>query len=73
MVERARHFGPPKSDLPRRIQLALTGLGFRSAEAREAIAEVWRLHPDGFPSFEPALREAILLATRHDTQPRRVA
>jgi 5-methylcytosine-specific restriction endonuclease McrA len=56
-----------------KIHLALTRLGFGTARARETIAEVRRLHPDGFPSLEHALREAILVATRSGEQPRRVA
>jgi 5-methylcytosine-specific restriction endonuclease McrA len=78
-MERARHFGRPKSkhaspsDTSQRILLALTGLGFGPARAREAIAEVRRLHPDGSPPLEQALREAILVATRCGEQPRRVA
>jgi 5-methylcytosine-specific restriction endonuclease McrA len=78
-MERSRHFGRPKStpvspsDTLQKVHLALTGLGFAAAQAREAMAEVQRLHPDGFPSLEVALREAILVATRCGEQPRRVA
>jgi 5-methylcytosine-specific restriction endonuclease McrA len=78
-IERARHFGRPKckhaprSDTSEKVHLALIGLGFAPGRAREAIAEVQRLHPEGFPSLKDALREAILVATRCGEQPRRVA
>jgi 5-methylcytosine-specific restriction endonuclease McrA len=78
-MERARHFGRtkrrhvPPPEISRRIYLALTGLGFRPAQAREALAEVYRLHPTEFPSLEQALREAIWVATRSQEGARRVA
>lgn len=73
VMERARHFGRTKSDARRRLHVALTGLGFGSTRAREAIGEVQRLHPDGFSTLEEALREAILVATRFGERPQRVA
>jgi 5-methylcytosine-specific restriction endonuclease McrA len=78
-IERARHFGWTKrrgawpSETARRVHLALTGLGFRAAHAREAIAEVQRLHPTEYPSLEQAVREAILVATQSGERSRRVA
>ena len=41
--------------------MALTGMGFRDAEAREALAEVEKVH-DETPTIEQALREALLFA-----------
>jgi len=76
-IQRARHFGRPKrmlassSETSRRLHVALTGLGFGATRAREAIAEVQRLHPSEFPSLEDAVREAILIATRTGEKPRR--
>lgn len=77
-MERARHFGrtkrklPRPSDTSRKIHLALTALGFSSGHAREAIAEVERLHQETeVTSLEQALRGAILVATRFDGKPRR--
>jgi 5-methylcytosine-specific restriction endonuclease McrA len=78
-IQRARHFGRPKRtpvsfpETSRRMHLALTGLGFGAARAREAIAEMQRLHPSEFPSLEEAVRAAILVATRTDEKPRRMA
>jgi hypothetical protein len=78
-IQRARHFGRPKrmrassSETSRRMHLALTGLGFGTARAHEAIAELQRLHPNEFPSLEEAVREAILVATSTGEKPRRVA
>ncbi len=79
VMKRARNFGRPKrKDAPaldgaRKLHLALTGLGFGSIEAREAIAEVTRMHPTAFPSLEQALRVAVLFATKPPEHCRRVA
>ena len=72
-MERARHFGRTKSDAYRRLHAALTGMGFGSVQAREAIGEARLSYPNGFASLEEALREVILAATRFGEQPRRVA
>jgi len=74
MMERARHIGRTKrnqsTEETRKLQLALTGLGFGAGQAREAIAELRRLHPTEFPLIEHAFREAILIATRFGEHPR---
>jgi hypothetical protein len=45
-----------------KVRLALRGMGFRDAQARDAVAAVVEMH-DETPAVEQALREAILVAT----------
>jgi hypothetical protein len=45
-----------------KVFLALKGMGFRAVQARQAIAEVEKMH-EQTPTVEEALREALLVAT----------
>jgi hypothetical protein len=72
-VHRPKRHQAPSSEAWRKVHVALIGLGFSPAQARQAIVEVQELHGTEFPSLEQALRETILVATRSGEQPRRVA
>ncbi len=60
----SREAEAPSSSPLEKVRLALTGMGFRDAQARKAVAEVERRHDaTGLPTLEEALREAVLVAT----------
>jgi hypothetical protein len=70
-VEQARHFRQQKStvvgsgaDLAtlEKVRATLRSLGFREAQAREAVATVAKLHANERLTLERALREALLVA-----------
>jgi 5-methylcytosine-specific restriction endonuclease McrA len=69
-MDSCRHFvrqkcrpAPTATNTMQRVHLALTTMGFRSSEARMAVARVEMQHDVEGLSLEQALREALLAAT----------